>query len=145
MTNAEIVIAFIKERPELEAEVRKLADQPYRAPEIIVGDVADHVIAAMAAYVTEDERKKLSRMEGNGHVSWKDVAKSFAVDATAATEPPSVDSLSDKTQFASIHLDRLSILQIALDDIEQHGADRGGAWAATRAFEARMKYRETKP
>jgi hypothetical protein len=144
MTSAEIVIEFIKGRPELEAEVRKLADQPYRAPEIMACDVANHVIATMAAYVTKDERKKLSRMEGNGQVSWRDVTKAFMVDATAPTEPPSVDPLSDKTRFASIRLDRLSLLQIALDDIEQHAAHRGGAWAAMRALEARMKYRETK-
>lgn len=77
LTSASFVIEFIKGRPALEAEVRKLLDHPYRAPEVMIGDVADHVTKVMAMFVTPEERAGLSRMEGNGSVNWNEVTRPF--------------------------------------------------------------------
>jgi hypothetical protein len=80
MTSAEIVIEFIRSRPELEKEVREMVNSPryaYTAPEIVAAALGESMRVVMGAGVTDEERAKLDRMRGNGVVEWGDVRKAF--------------------------------------------------------------------
>jgi hypothetical protein len=83
MTSAEIVVEFIRGRPALEAAVRKITGDPYRAPEIISTLVQEEVLCSLDD-VSDEERAKLDAMRGRGDVDWAEVARAFG--ARGATE-----------------------------------------------------------
>ena len=76
MTSAEIIAEFVKGRPSVESELRRKMTDGYVAPEAYSALAKDIVVDALSE-VTDDERKKLDRMRGNGGVDWTDVAKLF--------------------------------------------------------------------
>ena len=75
-TSAEIVVDFIKGRPDLLAEMRERVNDPYRAPEMCVPLARELTIEAFGE-VSDKERVLLDRMRDNGPVDWQAVANAF--------------------------------------------------------------------
>ena len=86
-SSAEIVVEFVRARPELEAACRKHADNAYLAPEERVWRIGDQIRAAFSA-VTAAERVSLDRVRGNGNVDWDAVAVAFYSDELRAALAP---------------------------------------------------------
>jgi hypothetical protein len=76
MTSAEVVVEFVKGRPELEKTLRKKMVDVFCAPEAYVPRCADIVKDALTD-VSEEERKILDKMRGKGRVDWAEVARAF--------------------------------------------------------------------
>jgi len=75
-TSAEIVVEFVRGRPDLELEIRRITGDGFKAPEARVQLVMEEVIATFSS-VTAEEIAALNRMRGNGAVVWADVVKAF--------------------------------------------------------------------
>lgn len=72
MTSAEIVLEFLRGRPQVLAELKEKVCDPFRAPEIRAVLARELVLEALND-VSNDERTKLDRMRGNGPVDWQAV------------------------------------------------------------------------
>ena len=78
-SNVSIIIEFVKSREGLEEELRKLAMDPWKAPEVVTGYVRRILLMAWEE-VTLEEREKLERMKVNGpltNATWDEVAEYF--------------------------------------------------------------------
>jgi hypothetical protein len=93
---AEIVVEFVKGRPDLEATVRKKMTDAFRAPEEYAPVCADLVKEALSD-VTDGEKALLDRMRGNGNVVWEDVARAFGAPIDRA--PPAQNEEAKTPRF----------------------------------------------
>ncbi len=87
MTSAEVVVEFVKGRPDLEKVLRKKMTDVFCAPEAYAPRCADIVKDALMD-VSEEERKILDKMRGNGKADWNEVARAFG----APIEPNEFDA-----------------------------------------------------
>lgn len=76
MTSAEIVVEFVKGRPDLERVLRKKMTDVFCAPEMYAPKCADLVRDALDE-VSDAEKALLDKVRGNGDVEWADVAQAF--------------------------------------------------------------------
>jgi hypothetical protein len=76
LSSAMIVAEFVRGRPALELRMRRKMTDGFTAPEVYPVKAQQLVIDAMQE-VTDEERRGLDRMRGNGPVLWDEVAKLF--------------------------------------------------------------------
>ena len=76
MTSAEIIVEFVKSRPDLERILRKKMTDVFCSPEMYAPKCADLVRDACSE-VTEEEKVLLDKVRGNGDVDWTEVARVF--------------------------------------------------------------------
>lgn len=88
MTSAEIVVEFVKGRPDLERVLRKKMTDAFCAPEMYAPKCADLVHDAFSE-VTEEEKALLDKVRGNDDVDWTEVARTFGAPLDPKTDSPS--------------------------------------------------------
>lgn len=76
MTSAEIVIEFVKGRPDLEQLLRKKMSDWFRAPEAYAPLCAE-LVREDASDPSDEEKALLDKVRGNGDVDWAEVARAF--------------------------------------------------------------------
>ena len=73
MTSVETVAEFVRGRPDLELEIRRITGDGFKAPEMVL--VKELIVEAVNGTITEEERLGLGRLDAA--VSWIDVARAF--------------------------------------------------------------------
>lgn len=76
-SSASYLVEFVRGRPKLEAACRKVATDPFKAPELAREIIAVFCLEALQD-VTAEERQGLERTRGNGAVDWDEVRQAFA-------------------------------------------------------------------
>jgi hypothetical protein len=77
MTSAEIIVEFVKGRPELEKYLRKKMTDVFCAPEMYAPKCADIIRDVIDDDISDAEKALLDKVRGNGNVVWADVARTF--------------------------------------------------------------------
>ncbi len=95
MTSAEIVVEFVKGRPELEKILRKKMVDVFCAPEMYGPKCADLVHDEIDDDATDEEKTLLDKVRGNGKVDWNEVARAFGAPIKPGEfDPPPVEQVA---------------------------------------------------
>ena len=76
-SSASYIVEFVRGRPGLEAQCKKVARDPFKAPELAREIISIFCVEALHA-ATPEEREGIERIRGNGAVDWDEVRQAFA-------------------------------------------------------------------